>query len=281
MSQQRTPSPLGRILALIAALLVIGGTIFAVFAPGKPGKDAALMPTAYADAPTPKPWKDLQKGASGPAVQKVQQALHALGYYEGKQDGNFSKAFEEAVLAFQKDWGLEENGIIDLDTFELLTADLPQMTPRPTATPEPTPEPVCVSRMPTLSPTPRPPRPTPTRKATVDVIEGNAYSDKAHVAAYLRSFGKLPPNYITKSEAQRLGWVASWGNLWKVAPGKSIGGDRYGNYEGALPYKSGRKYYECDIDFDGRYRNEKRIVFSNDGLIFYTGDHYNTFEEIK
>ena len=101
------------------------------------------------------------------------------------------------------------------------------------------------------------------------------------MAAYLREFGRLPDNYLTKKEAQALGWVSSEGNLWQVAPGKSIGGDPFGNYEGLLPKKSGRSYYECDIDFDGGYRNGKRIIFSSDGLIFYTDDHYESFEEIK
>ena len=63
-----------------------------------------------------------------------------------------------------------------------------------------------------------------------------------------------------------------------MAPGMSIGGDRFGNREGLLPTKKGRKYYECDIDFDGGYRNGKRIVYSNDGLIYYTGDHYESFQ---
>ena len=86
--------------------------------------------------------------------------------------------------------------------------------------------------------------------------------------------------YTSKREAEELGWVSSWGNLWEVAPGKSIGGSRFGNYEGNLPESSGRKYYECDIDFDGEYRNAKRIIYSNDGLIFYTDDHYKTFEQL-
>ena len=98
------------------------------------------------------------------------------------------------------------------------------------------------------------------------------------MAAYLHEFGHLPPNYITKKEAQDLGWVSKEGNLSQVAPGKSIGGDRFGNYEGLLPEAPGRRYTECDIDFDGTYRNSKRIVFSNDGLIFYTEDHYESFE---
>ncbi len=107
------------------------------------------------------------------------------------------------------------------------------------------------------------------------------YTDKEHVAAYLREFHELPSNYITKRQAQDLGWVSNQGNLWIVAPGKSIGGDRFGNYEGLLPDAEGRKWYECDIDFDGRYRNAKRILFSNDGLIYYTEDHYQSFVELK
>lgn len=111
-----------------------------------------------------------------------------------------------------------------------------------------------------------------------DITEEGEYTSKDEVAEYIYLYGHLPPNYITKSEAQDLGWVASKGNLWKVAPGKSIGGDRFGNREGLLPTAKGRKYYECDIDFDGKYRNAKRIVFSNDGLVYYTEDHYETFE---
>ncbi len=112
------------------------------------------------------------------------------------------------------------------------------------------------------------------------VTEEGTYSDKEHVALYLHTFGHLPDNYLTKSEAESLGWVSSAGNLWEVAPGKSIGGDKFGNREGLLPSASGRKWYECDIDFDGGRRNAKRIVFSNDGLIYYTEDHYSTFTQL-
>ena len=105
-----------------------------------------------------------------------------------------------------------------------------------------------------------------------------SYTSKEDVALYIHTYGCLPDNYITKKEAEELGWVSSKGNLWKVAPGMSIGGNRFGNYEGILPEKKGRQYYECDIDFDGSYRNSKRIIFSNDGLIYYTEDHYETFE---
>ena len=98
------------------------------------------------------------------------------------------------------------------------------------------------------------------------------------MAAYLNAFGHLPDNYITKTEAQDLGWVSSKGNLWDVAPGKSIGGDKFGNREKLLPEKKGRKYYECDVNYEGGYRGSDRIIYSNDGLVYFTEDHYNTFE---
>ena len=97
---------------------------------------------------------------------------------------------------------------------------------------------------------------------------------------YIHIFNHLPANFITKNEAKDLGWVSSEGNLDEVAPGKSIGGDRFGNYEGQLPEKKGRKYFECDIDYEGGYRDSKRIVFSSDGLVYYTEDHYETFEKL-
>ena len=115
----------------------------------------------------------------------------------------------------------------------------------------------------------------------VNYIEKNGtYTSKWQVAEYIHRFGKLPSNYITKEQARKMGWISSQGNLNKVAPGKSIGGDRFGNYERILPVKDGRKYFECDIDYRGGRRNAKRIIFSNDGLIYYTEDHYNTFERL-
>lgn len=110
--------------------------------------------------------------------------------------------------------------------------------------------------------------------------ENGSYTSKDNVAAYINEYGKLPPNFITKSEAIALGWESSEGNLWDVAEGMSIGGDRFGNREGRLPSQSGREYYECDINYDGGYRGAERIVFSNDGLIFYTADHYETFIQL-
>lgn len=117
--------------------------------------------------------------------------------------------------------------------------------------------------------------------ADYDVEEGGWYDTMEEVAIYLTFFDELPENYITKKEAQALGWDNRKGNLRKVADGCSIGGDRFGNYEGLLPDAKGRRWTECDIGFDGGYRNGRRIVFSNDGLIYYTADHYQSFDEIE
>ncbi len=107
--------------------------------------------------------------------------------------------------------------------------------------------------------------------------ENGTYDDKERVALYIHLYGKLPSNYITKDEAEDLGWTG--GSVERYAEGKCIGGSKFGNYEGKLPKKSGRTYYECDIDTLGESsRGAKRIVYSNDGLIYYTDDHYETFE---
>lgn len=116
--------------------------------------------------------------------------------------------------------------------------------------------------------------------ADLGVDEHGSYSTKDEVALYLHTFGHLPDNYITKKEAQKLGWDSKKGNLPEVAPGKSIGGSHFGNYEGQLPEKEDRKYYECDLEYDGGYRGAKRLIYSDDGLIFYTEDHYKTFEQL-
>ncbi len=103
---------------------------------------------------------------------------------------------------------------------------------------------------------------------------------KDDVALYLHTYGHLPDNYITKDEAFDLGWDSREGNLWDVADGMVIGGDRFGNYEGQLPKQRGRTYYECDVNYDGGYRGGERIIYSSDGLIYYTADHYKTFEQL-
>ena len=116
--------------------------------------------------------------------------------------------------------------------------------------------------------------------ANSGIREDGWYSSKEEVSLYIYTYGELPDNYITKQEARELGWDSEKGNLWEVAEGMSIGGDKFGNREGLLPKDKGRQYYECDIDYEGGYRNGKRIVYSNDGLIYYTEDHYESFEEI-
>ena len=109
------------------------------------------------------------------------------------------------------------------------------------------------------------------------IVADGTYTTKDDVARYIHIFGCLPCNFITKKEAQALGW--SGGSLEPYAPGMCIGGNQFGNYEGLLPEKDGRFYTECDIDTLGAdSRGAKRIVFSNDGLIYYTADHYETFE---
>jgi guanyl-specific ribonuclease Sa len=131
-----------------------------------------------------------------------------------------------------------------------------------------------------VSPEQKEQSPNKTEAATVQVEKEQNYSTKDEVAAYVHEFKALPPNYIRKSEAQKLGWDNSKGNLWEVTDKKSIGGDSFGNFEESLPKASGRKYYECDINYNGGYRGAERIVYSNDGLIYYTEDHYKTFEKL-
>jgi guanyl-specific ribonuclease Sa len=145
----------------------------------------------------------------------------------------------------------------------------PEPTVPPTTQPAPEPEP----EPPTTQPEPEPePEPEPTPQLDPD----GSYTTKDDVALYLHLYGHLPKNFITKSEAKaQYGWKS--GSLEKKAPGKCLGGDRFYNKEGRLP--AGHTYYECDIDTLGSYasRGAKRIVYSDDGLIYYTDDHYETF----
>ena len=164
------------------------------------------------------------------------------------------------------DFGLPEHSseIGNFETFPPTEAptEAPAETPEPTEAPEATPEP---TPAPTTEPTPEP---------TPSLPEDGSYTTKEDVALYLHLYGHLPDNFITKKEAQDLGW--SGGSLEKYAPGKCIGGDHFGNYEGLLP--KGKKYWECDIDTLGaKSRGAKRIIYSDDGYIYYTDDHYESF----
>ena len=111
------------------------------------------------------------------------------------------------------------------------------------------------------------------------IDEDGWYDSKDEVALYIHTYGHLPDNYITKKEAQKLGWPG--GSLEPYAPGKSIGGDYFGNYEGVLPKVKGSSYRECEIGTAGRKsRGAKRIIFSDDGRIYYTDDHYESFTQL-
>ncbi len=110
-----------------------------------------------------------------------------------------------------------------------------------------------------------------------DVVWGESYSTPEDVAEYIHLYGELPENFITKNEARDMGWESSEGNLWEVAPGMSIGGDHFGNYEGILPDGN---YRECDVNFDGGYRGAERIIYGEDGSVWYTDDHYESFTQL-
>ncbi|MGN0664772.1 MAG: ribonuclease domain-containing protein [Negativibacillus sp.] len=110
--------------------------------------------------------------------------------------------------------------------------------------------------------------------------ESGRYTSPEDVALYIHQYNKLPVNFITKNEAKKLGWDNQKGNLWNVTDQMSIGGDRFGNYEGALPEAEGRTWKECDVNYQGGYRGSERLLYSSDGLIFYTADHYQTFTQL-
>lgn len=110
----------------------------------------------------------------------------------------------------------------------------------------------------------------------IPLEKDGTYTTKEDVALYIHTYRTLPDNFITKAEARALGWDG--GALEAYAPGKCIGGENFGNYEGLLPEQDDRDYTECDIDTLGASsRGAKRLVFSNDGLIYYTEDHYESF----
>ena len=110
-------------------------------------------------------------------------------------------------------------------------------------------------------------------------VFGEYYYDLTNVVLYLELYGELPPNFITKNEARELGW--SGGDVGAYMDGGAIGGDFFGNYEGLLPKANGRTYHECDIDTDhSNGRGARRLVFSSDGLYFYTSDHYESFSQV-
>ena len=121
---------------------------------------------------------------------------------------------------------------------------------------------------------------TETPAVAEPTAEPGPLDEAQRIADYIFEHGKLPDNFITKKEAQALGWDKYVNKVNDVAPGKSIGGDYFGNYEKQLPVVQGRKYYEADCYYFGGDRNEYRIIYSNDGHVWFTGDHYQTFTEL-
>ena len=118
-------------------------------------------------------------------------------------------------------------------------------------------------------------------EAVEAIVAGTATSDGTNgVDLFVAAYGKLPDNYLGKKNAQKMGWNPKQGNLADLLPGMLIGGDRYKNRDGRLPDAPGRVWYEADFDYTGGYRNDCRLLYSNDGLIFVTYDHYATFFEI-
>ena len=171
-----------------------------------------------------------------------------------------------------------ESDFVNFETFQPseAPAETAEPSPEPTEGPSAAPEPE-TTPAPTPEPTPDPtsePTPASTPEPAPSLPEDGSYTTKEDVALYLHLYGHLPDNFITKKEAQDLGW--SGGSLEKYAPGKCIGGDYFGNYEGLLP--KGKNYRECDIDTLGaKSRGAKRIIYSDDGCIYYTDDHYESF----
>ena len=185
------------------------------------------------------------------------------------------KKFRKALLFF----------LAVVIVYFLLPADEPIVIPPTAAVTEPTAAAPRSSEAPQQRETPLPaetPLPTEAPAETEEpeellLDENGSYDSKEEVALYIHLYGHLPSNYITKKDAEKLGWPG--GGLEPYAPGKCIGGSHFGNYEGLLPEAKGRRYTECDIDTLGaKSRGAKRIIFSNDGLIYYTDDHYKSFE---
>ena len=136
---------------------------------------------------------------------------------------------------------------------------------------------VCVLVMfcvPALAKSKTTPTPTPSAK------DAAALAAAQELVNYLDENGCLPERFITKKEAQDLGWDSSYNYVSDVAPGKALGNNHYGNYQGLLPDAKGRKWQECDCAYVKGKRDAYRLIYSNDGLYYFTADHYNTFTQL-
>lgn len=164
---------------------------------------------------------------------------------------------------------LGQQGILPLGD----TADAPDSLPTATIA-------AALTDSPTSAPTATPVRTEKPTAAPTDTPKQTAITAPQDIADYIFAHGTLPDNFLTKSEARQLGWDSSQNYVSDVAPGYSIGGDKFGNYEGLLPDASGRKWYEADANYTAGPRGAERILYSSDGLVYYTNDHYQTFTEM-
>ena len=187
---------------------------------------------------------------------------------------------EIATTAFETEAPSEsEEPTLPVLTTEAPAETVPETPEALTEAPTEAPEPETTQKPKETKPKETKPKQTKPAKTETAIDENGTYTSKEDVALYVHTYGHLPSNYIDKREAEAAGWKSVSGNLWDVCPGKSICA-YFGNYEGKLPKKKGRKWTECDIGFKGKSRGSKRLIFSNDGLIYYTGDHYETFEQL-
>ena len=102
-------------------------------------------------------------------------------------------------------------------------------------------------------------------------------TEERKVIDYVKVNKQLPDYYLTKSEARNQGWIASKGNLCDVLPGRAIGGDKFSNREKTLP--KGEQYFEADVNYNCGHRNADRIVFTKNGEVWLTHDHYKSFQK--
>lgn len=100
------------------------------------------------------------------------------------------------------------------------------------------------------------------------------------VADYLHQHQRLPAYYLRKNEARKQGWDPASGNLCNILPGRAIGGDHFSNRENVLPDQPGRRWFEADVNYQCGHRGSDRMLYSSDGLIYVTHDHYRHMEQI-
>jgi guanyl-specific ribonuclease Sa len=185
----------------------------------------------------------------------------------GEQKGTFMRRRNKLLRVFV----LLLTAVLVLTSFAAnaeLTAK--RIKNRNTATPAVT---ATVTPAPTKVPAGEPENAEPT--ATPGPME-----EAQQLADYIFEYGELPDNFVTKKEAKEMGWQNGYWYVGDLGDGICIGGDYFGNYDGKLPYVKGRKYYEADCFYHGGPRNEYRIIYSTDGHVWFTGDHYNTFVEL-